>query len=73
MRTWWRGRSLRARLTLTTTAALAVALAAGAMLLHATLNRSLIRGLDSTASQGAREVAALADHGNLPDPVPMHL
>jgi signal transduction histidine kinase len=71
VRTWWRRRSLRARLTLTTTAALAVALAAGAVLLHATLNRSLIRGLDSTASQGAREVAALADADRLPDPVPV--
>ncbi len=54
-----------------TTAGLAVALVAGALLLHWTLRASLIRGLDSTARQGAREVAALADANRLPDPVPV--
>jgi signal transduction histidine kinase len=54
-----------------TTAGLAVALLAGAMLLRGTLRESLQNGLDNTARQGAREVAALADAGHLPDPVPV--
>ncbi len=68
---WWRRRSLRARLTVATTAGLAIALLCGAMLLRSTLRESLVRGLDSTARQGAREVAALADKHHLPDPVPV--
>ncbi|HEY7432029.1 MAG TPA: HAMP domain-containing sensor histidine kinase [Streptosporangiaceae bacterium] len=68
---WWRRRSLRARLTMATTAGLAVALLLGAMLLRSTLRGSLIDGLDNTARQGAREVAALADARHLPDPVPV--
>jgi signal transduction histidine kinase len=68
---WWRRRSLRARVTLTSTAGLAVALAAAALLLSGALRLSLIRGLDNSAHQGAREVAALADAHRLPDPVPV--
>jgi signal transduction histidine kinase len=68
---WWRRRGLRARLTLASTAGLALALAAAALLLHATVQASLIRGVDSTARQGAQEVAALADAHRLPDPVPV--
>jgi signal transduction histidine kinase len=68
---WWRRRSLRARLTVITTVGLAVALLAGAMLLRGTLRASLIRDVNNTARQGAREVAALADAGTLPDPVPV--
>jgi signal transduction histidine kinase len=71
MPSWWRRRSLRARLTVATTAGLAIALLVGAMLLRSTLRGSLIDGLDNTARQGAREVAALADAGHLPDPVPV--
>ena len=41
---WWRRRSLRARVTIITTLALAVALVAGAMLLRGTLQASLTRG-----------------------------
>ncbi len=67
---WWRRRSLRGRVTLAATAALAVALAAAALLLASTLRLSLIRNLDSSARQGAREVAALADANRLPNPVP---
>ena len=52
-----------------TTAGLAAALVAGALLLHWTVRASLIHGLDSTARQGAREVAALASANRLPDPV----
>ncbi len=66
---WWRRRSLRARLTITTTAGLAIALIAAAMLLHVALRASLITGLDAGARQGAEEVAALSDAHRLPRPV----
>jgi signal transduction histidine kinase len=68
---WWRRRSLRARLTLVTSAGLALALAGAAVLLVNALRLSLIRGLDDSARQGAAEVAALIDQNRLPDPVPV--
>ena len=68
---WWRRRGLRARLTLAAAAGLALALAVAAVLLVNVLRVSLTRGLDDTARQGAREVAALADAHHLPDPVPV--
>jgi signal transduction histidine kinase len=68
---WWRRRSLRARLTIITTAGLTVALVVAAMLLRITLRASLTRDVDNTARQGAREVAALADANRLPNPVPV--
>jgi signal transduction histidine kinase len=68
---WWRRRSLRARLTLTTSAGLAVALALAALLLLNALRLSLNRTLDDSARQGAAGVAALIDQNRLPDPVPV--
>jgi signal transduction histidine kinase len=68
---WWRRRSLRARLTLVTSAGLALALAAAAVLLVNALRGALIRGLDDSARQGAVEVAALIDQNRLPNPVPV--
>jgi signal transduction histidine kinase len=68
---WWRRRSLRGRVTLASTAGLAVALAAAALLLANVLRVSLIRGLDNSARQGAREVAALQNAGHPPHPVPV--
>src|SRR5271169_6328830 len=68
---WWRRRSLRARLTLVTSAGLALALAAAAVLLVNALRVALISGLDDSARQGAVEVAALIDQDRLPDPVPV--
>ena len=68
---WWRRRSLRARLTLTAAAGLAVALAAVAILLIGALGVTLDRGLDNSARQTAREVAALVDANRLPNPVPV--
>ncbi len=68
---WWRRRSLRARLTLITSAGLALALAAAAVLLVSALRVALISGLDDSARQGAVEVAALIDQDRLPDPVPV--
>jgi signal transduction histidine kinase len=68
---WWQRRGLRARLNITATAGLAIALAAGAWLgVHAIAN-SLVTGLDSTAIQGAKGVAALSNANRLPDPVPV--
>jgi signal transduction histidine kinase len=69
---WWRRRSLRARVTVITSVGLAVALVAAALLLRGALQATLTRGVDSTARQGAREVAALADANRpLPHPVPV--
>ena len=68
---WWRQRSLRARLTLITSAGLAIALAAAAVLLANALRVALTRGLDDSARQGALEVAALIDQNRLPNPVPV--
>ncbi len=68
---WWRRRSLRARLTMTAAAGLAVALAGLAVLLVSTLSLTLDRGLDVTARQTGQEVAALVDANRLPNPVPV--
>jgi signal transduction histidine kinase len=68
---WWRRRSLRARLTLITSAGLAVALALAAVLLASAVRSALINGLDVSARQGATEVAALLNQGRLPSPVPV--
>jgi signal transduction histidine kinase len=68
---WWRRRSLRARLTLATSAGLALALALAAVLLLSALHASLVRALDLSARQGAVEVAALLNQGRLPSPVPV--
>jgi len=68
---WWRQRSLRARLTLITSAGLALALTGAAVLLVNALRVSLIRGLDDSARQGAVTVATLIDQNRLPSPVPV--
>jgi signal transduction histidine kinase len=68
---WWRRRSLRARLTMTAAAGLAVALAGLAVLLVTTLSLTLDHGLDVTARQTGQEVAALVDANRLPNPVPV--
>lgn len=68
---WWSRLSLRARLTIMSTALLAVALAAGAVLILTALDRSLTGSLDDVARQRGQDVARLIDTGNLPDPVPV--
>jgi signal transduction histidine kinase len=68
---WWRRRSLRARLTVTAAAGLTVALAGLAVLLITTLSLALGHGLDMSARQTGREVAALVDANRLPNPVPV--
>ncbi len=67
MRSW----SLRARLTLVATALLGAGLALAGALLATTVARSLQGALDAGALQSGREVAALADTGRLPDPLPV--
>jgi signal transduction histidine kinase len=67
----WPAVSLRARLTGVATLLVAVALLAGTVLLLVALHRSLIAALDETARQRARDVVALVDSGQLPDPIPV--
>jgi len=63
--------SLRARLTLIATAALAVGLALGGLLLVAVLGSVLVRGVDDGSRQTARDVAEQINEGvPLADPVP---
>jgi len=68
MRSGW---SLRTRLTVVATLLLGLGIAAGAALLATTVTRTLREAIDSGALQSAREVAALVDSGQLPDPVPV--
>jgi signal transduction histidine kinase len=68
---WFRRLSLRARLTSVATILVAGALAAGAILLSAAVQRSLITAVDEAARQRAADVALLIDTGRLPDPIPV--
>ncbi len=63
--------SLRARLTLLATGVVAVTLALGAGLLLLVVRHSVLHSLDDSARQQAKDVAALARTGRLPDPVPV--
>ncbi|HMG31699.1 MAG TPA: ATP-binding protein [Jiangellaceae bacterium] len=67
----WPALSLRARLTVVATALVALALLAGTVLLLVALQRSLVAALDESARQRARDVAALVDSRQLPDPIPV--
>jgi len=49
----------------------AAGLVAGSLLLLASLQRSLVDALDTTARQRAQDVAALADSDRLPDAIPV--
>ena len=62
----WLPGSVRARTTLLATLVAAVALAAGAGLLLATLHYSLVRSGDAAALTRVRDLAALAEAGGLP-------
>jgi signal transduction histidine kinase len=68
---WWRRRSLRARLTVVSTALVGAGMVVAAMMLMTIIGRSLQSALDTGVLQSAREVAALVDAGRLPDPVPV--
>lgn len=67
----WLRLSLRARLTVVATVLVALGLGAGAVLLVTALRHSLVRALDDSARQRAKDVAALVDTSQLPDPVPV--
>jgi signal transduction histidine kinase len=62
---------LRARLTLVATGVVAITLAVAAVLLLAVVRHSVLHSLDDSARQQAKDVAALARSGRLPDPVPV--
>ncbi|HEV2086726.1 MAG TPA: ATP-binding protein, partial [Cryptosporangiaceae bacterium] len=66
----WRGWSLRTRLVLLGTVGLALGLAVGGLVLVAALRFTLERTVDASATQTARDVAALVDADQLPNPVP---
>ena len=63
--------SLRARLTLVATAALAAGLAAGAALLLFVTHRSGLSTVDDGAARAGREIAELYRAGKLPTPIPV--
>ena len=62
--------SLRVRLLLVSTVALAVGLAIGVFALTALLRFGLVRATDDAAEKAADGVAALVEEGRLPDPIP---
>ena len=66
LRELWRRQSLRARITLTSTALFAFAVVTGAVLLLALQRVSLIRALDSSARRAGDDVATLRAAGNTP-------
>jgi signal transduction histidine kinase len=68
---WWRRRSLRARLVLIGTGGLTVGFVATGVALFAVLGLALQNTVDSAATATARDIAALAAEGRLPDPVPV--
>jgi signal transduction histidine kinase len=63
--------SLRARLTGLATGVVAITLAVSAVLLLLEVRHSVLHSLDDSARQQAKDVAALARSGRLPDPVPV--
>ncbi len=67
---WYRRMSLRARLIVIGAGGLAAALALGGLLILLVLNFAVIRSVDQSSKQTAREVGALVEAGNLPDPIP---
>jgi len=62
---WWRGRSLRARLTAASTAVIIVGIALAAVLLLWRVHSTLASGLDNLLMQRAGDVAAEVTHGQL--------
>lgn len=67
---WWRSRSLRARVTIAATLVVALGVAAVGAGILVGLRRSLVGALDDAVRQRARDVAALADAGQLRPLVP---
>ncbi|GAB3410399.1 sensor histidine kinase [Flindersiella endophytica] len=67
---WWRRASLRARLILIGSAGVTAGLVIGGLILVQTLSYALLRNLDQSATQTAKETATLIQAGRLPDPIP---
>jgi signal transduction histidine kinase len=68
---WWRRLSLRARLMMIGVFGLCLGLVVGGLALMAALGFVLQRSVDAEAERTARDVAALVDAGELPQPVPV--
>lgn len=64
---WWRARSLRARITIVASTLLAIAVVTGTVVLIAVLRLSLIRGIDSSGSKTADDIASVVRRGDPPD------
>jgi signal transduction histidine kinase len=67
---WWRRRTLRARLTLLSAAGVAVGLGIGGLLIISVVHFVLIRSVDSTTRQSAKDVSALVVSDKLPLRIP---
>lgn len=66
---WWASQSLRARLTLVSSALFAVAIVTGAVLVLILQRYALVRVLDNSAVQSAQDVAAQFEAGKNPTTV----
>jgi signal transduction histidine kinase len=66
VRTWWRRRSLRARLTVAATAVMTLVISAAAMLLLWRVHASLVSSLDARVTRDALAAGARIDAGNAP-------
>jgi signal transduction histidine kinase len=71
MLSWWRRRTLRARLLIIGLVGLCVGLTGGGVALVAALNYVLQRSVENEIRHTASDVAALVDAGALPQPVPV--
>jgi signal transduction histidine kinase len=69
--TWWRRRTLRARLLVIGVTGLCLGLTLGGVVFVAALGRVLQRSVDSDAQRTALDVAVMVDAGALPQPVPV--
>ncbi len=67
---WWHRLSLRGRLTLVGSVALAAGLALGGLLILVVLHFVLIRNVDSSARQAAVDVRVLVEAGKISTPIP---
>src|SRR5215475_14023644 len=67
---WWRRLSLRGRLTLVGSVALAAGLALGGLLILIVLHFVLINNVDSSARQTASDVRLLVEAGRISTPIP---
>lgn len=68
---WWRRLTLRARISLISTAVVAVGVIAGAIVLVLAVRISLERTLDASARRAGQSAAALVKAGKAPDVLPI--